>query len=1479
VKRVRARNLVLVNWKGVFYERYGLDDNVTALEGDNGAGKTTVMVAAYIVLLPDMTRLSFTNVGESDATGGDRGVWGRLGNPNRPSYAVIQFDLGNEDVLAGVHLERKGEPSVELTPFLITGLPVDVRLQDALLLRSGEEEMVPELADLRENVAGLGGRLQVFRTAKDYFTALFDLGVTPLRLVTDEERSRFNEMLHTSMTGGISRALTSGFRSFLLKEESGLADTLARMRSNLHACRRTRIEVEEAQRLEQEISGVYEAAQEMLAAALLGVRRRAEELRLSWEKAVAERDEAQQAHDQVWRALSGRQEERAQVVGQLEKASEEHEAAAKMQAQVEAAHAIAKRLAEVDSELHTVLACLEKAASELKQAEDVRDERRAARTSCEENYRRAAQGLADFQEGLAELHRRADAYRRTVQRLEEARAALERPDLDADEAQEYAAAIEAEIAAVDKQRSELDAAIGGAEAHRREHSTALRALSLILRRDADANAAYKEAKAALHRIADLESLVGRTDTLQTDLRQARASLARQQEVRRAAGALATPAEPLTSAREVDEALNACNRAARAAAEQASQEEAKAEEIARRRQQLRTLASELQGRQARWRELDVVAQRLEVTLGAGLRSAAELEVARQILDSERDAVRTKRDMLEQQCSELEERAQQLELSGGVFPADLLAARDLVEGELLAGYFDDLEPEEAGLMQARLGPLAEAVVVVNARSAAATLAGHSTAPDTVWLVAEDALQDIMSAHANAVGGANGGAVIVEQQGVIRTTRVPAQPTLGRKARERLTAALREQAEKLRDEIAALDGQLAEIDSRRRDTALLTREVSTLEAGDPTPELARVTADLTEAAEQLESQCRRAEEARKQAERSARRADALRRLLLDAHLLDEPDLALKVAKLEQEYQQALQARKELARVATARKHLDEHCDALRRLPLTPDELAALHERLKQFNSRREQLFHAHDALRYVTVNRQALNWQDAEEELQKGSALVPALKTQCESAKKEWDAAIAAAEAAEAAWEKVREAWREIDDRRSALEAARARHQQELDETGVLDSSAEAVEQARAAAARLKALCAELDRAERALSQEIARLEERQQRCAERLHEAKAEAQAREREWLPAERLWERLRAQAEEGGLLTPALTTRLLDPHESRSHIDLRGLARKHAALLDERLKAARDGEEARAQISDLLSDQDQLMSNSYLQVWQVVRDWLRRRVPVQIAEMDDPLAALERLRQHLQVLGERLREQEQRLRGASEDVARGIDVHIRAAQRQVSLLNRELDGVRFGTIRSMRIRLTRDEQMEAVLRALRQGMAQEMLFTPSMPVEEALEALFTRYGGRGPVLGHRLLDYREYVNITVEIQRQASTQWERVNPSRLSTGEAIGVGTALMMVVLTAWERAANLLRSKRSLGTLRLLFLDEANRLSQDNLEVLFELCTALDLQLMIAAPEVARAYGCTTYRLVRRETPDGGEEVIVSGRKVVAGDADVGT
>ena len=51
-------------------------------------------------------------------------------------------------------------------------------------------------------------------------------------------------------------------------------------------------------------------------------------------------------------------------------------------------------------------------------------------------------------------------------------------------------------------------------------------------------------------------------------------------------------------------------------------------------------------------------------------------------------------------------------------------------------------------------------------------------------------------------------------------------------------------------------------------------------------------------------------------------------------------------------------------------------------------------------------------------------------------------------------------------------------------------------------------------------------------------------------------------------------------------------------------------------------------------------------------------------------------------------------------------MHIRNAQRQVGVLNRELEGVRFGTVRGMKIRLSRDDRPKTVCRKLQEPFSE-----------------------------------------------------------------------------------------------------------------------------------------------------------------------------
>jgi chromosome partition protein MukB len=123
--------------------------------------------------------------------------------------------------------------------------------------------------------------------------------------------------------------------------------------------------------------------------------------------------------------------------------------------------------------------------------------------------------------------------------------------------------------------------------------------------------------------------------------------------------------------------------------------------------------------------------------------------------------------------------------------------------------------------------------------------------------------------------------------------------------------------------------------------------------------------------------------------------------------------------------------------------------------------------------------------------------------------------------------------------------------------------------------------------------------------------------------------------------------------------------------------------------------------------------------------------------------------------------------------------------------------------------------------------------------------------------------------MSVEVRRFGSDKWIRASSNTLSTGESIGVGAAVLMVILDAWEHQAVLFRGKRDVGSMRFLFLDEAARLSPKSFDTLGEFCERMDLQLLVAAPSADRARRGTAYRLVRRIDESGAEEVVVRGRR----------
>src|SRR5690606_20215973 len=110
----------------------------------------------------------------------------------------------------------------------------------------------------------------------------------------------------------------------------------------------------------------------------------------------------------------------------------------------------------------------------------------------QDNYNRAAAGLADLQEGIAELHRRAGAYQQAVRRLREAEAMLSVPLAPAEFERQLSTA-SSELARVDEARREKKIRLDDADAHRRRHELAMTALRALLRAEVSPEQAHSSA--------------------------------------------------------------------------------------------------------------------------------------------------------------------------------------------------------------------------------------------------------------------------------------------------------------------------------------------------------------------------------------------------------------------------------------------------------------------------------------------------------------------------------------------------------------------------------------------------------------------------------------------------------------------------------------------------------------------------------------------------------------------------------------------------------------------------------------------------------------------------------------------------------------------------------------------------------------------------------------------------------------------------
>ena len=204
---------------------------------------------------------------------------------------------------------------------------------------------------------------------------------------------------------------------------------------------------------------------------------------------------------------------------------------------------------------------------------------------------------------------------------------------------------------------------------------------------------------------------------------------------------------------------------------------------------------------------------------------------------------------------------------------------------------------------------------------------------------------------------------------------------------------------------------------------------------------------------------------------------------------------------------------------------------------------------------------------------------------------------------------------------------------------------------------------------------------------------------------------------------------------------------------------------------------------------------------------------------------------------------------------------IQREQNRIRMLNQGLQNIAFGQVKSVRLVVNIRDTHAMLLDALsgNQSDYQDLFSDNRMTFSEAIAKLYQRLNPHIDVgqrtaqtIGEELLDYRNYLDLEVEVYRGADG-WLRAESGALSTGEAIGTGMSILLMVVQSWEEESRRIRGK-DIVPCRLLFLDEAARLDAKSISTLFELCERLDMQLLIAAPENISPEKGTTYKLVRK-------------------------
>ncbi|HHF3197333.1 TPA: chromosome partition protein MukB [Vibrio diabolicus] len=1455
IERGKYQSLTMVNWNGFFARTFDIDGLVTTLSGGNGAGKSTTMAAFITALIPDQTLLHFRNTTEagSSQSSRDKGLYGKL-QPGACYAALDVVNSRNQRLLFAVKLQQVAgrDKKVDIKPFVIQGLPSHVKPTDILVESvSATQARVRQINEVKESIAEFEGvQFKAFSSIVDYHAQMFEFGVIPKKLRNSGDRSKFYRLIEASLYGGISSAITRSLRDYLLPQNGGVKKAFQDMESALRENRMTLEAIKTTQADRDLFKHLITESTNYVAADYM---RHANERRKKLEQTLSLRSELFGSRETLIEQnnLLNRVQEELELLIESESSLEQDYQAASDHLQLvqnalrqqEKIERYQEDLEELSERLEEQMMVVEEAQERVMMAEE-------QATVAEEEVDSLKTQLADYQQALDVQQTRVLQYQQAVQALEKAKQLLGDDSLTAESAQ----ALVAELKNKETENTntllsvkhKLDMSSAAAE----QFDTALKLVQSIVgpveRKDAS-----EHAKSAIAKARESQQIAQNEQQWRAQHRDLERSLNQQRQARE----LVAEYKKQYHVELTDEVTFEQERerhAMQIESLEIAQEEVRDQRGEQRRLEQNAAAeiSKLEAIAPAWIAANDALEKLREQSGADLEDRhAVMNHMQVVLEQERELSLAK-DKLAERRSQLDTEIERLASPGGSNDPRLKGLADTLGGVLLSEIYDDITIDDAPYFSAMYGPARHAIVVSDLSGIEEKLVELDDCPEDLYIIEGDIdAFDDSSFDAEELEGA---VCVRMNDRQMRYSRLPEIPLFGRAAREQRLELLRNEREEVVEKHAK-----AAFDSQKMQrlyqafNQFVSNHIQVAFDADPEQALATIRDKRNQIARVLADLDAKEQQQRSQLQTSKQALSSLDKLSSHMVLVEDESLQARFDELEEKIAQLAEAKNFLNNHAKAVAQLENIASALDADPEQFDALEAEYKAAdEQLQDLKKQIF----ALSDLVERRHYFAYSDSVDLLNKSSELSEQLKAKL----------VQAEQTRTRSREELKQAQGQMNQYNQVLASLKSSHQakqetvqefkQELQEFGVnADEGAE----------------------ERAMR--------RRDELHERLHTSRSRKSEYERTITSTELemkgLAKRLKkVQKEYVELRTFVVAAkagwcsvlRLARENDVERRLHKRELAYMSAdelrSMSDKSLGALRLAVANNDDLRDALRlSEDNARPERKVLFYIAVYQHLRERIRQDIIRTDDPVEAIEEMEVELARLTEELTQRENRLAISSESVASIIKKTIQREQNRIRMLNQGLSNISFGQVKGVRLNVKIRESHEVLLNGLatQQEQHKDLFESTRFTFSEAMAKLFQRVnphidmGQRSPqVLGEELLDYRNYLELSVEVNR-GTDGWLQAESGALSTGEAIGTGQSILLMVVQSWEEESRRLRSK-DIVPCRLLFLDEAARLDAKSIATLFELCDRLDMQLLIAAPENISPEKGTTYKLVRKVFKD---------------------